>query len=189
MLDYSNDISWRMWTEFFWTYLQSLRTQLQRKSATFGKLIRWNKSGEFLNSINSLFRWCFHCCCFCGCLSSVLVLTGWLLGLFSRNPSAWRYCIFWCLSWDNFKLAKRCDKQRTIPSCIKFSFYKKWTKKSFNKVSKQQIFIKKNIRLKAPIPADKEEVNFLYGNNLPRDLKSKRSVVSFPAKPWFRLLS
>ena len=143
LLDYSNDISWRMWTEFFWTYLQSLRTQLQRKLATFGKLIRWNKSGEFLNSINSLFKWCFHCCCFCGCLSSVLVLTGWLLGLFSRNPSAWRYCIFWCLSWDNFKLAKRCDKQRTIPSCITFSFYKKWTKKSFNKVAKQQIFIKK----------------------------------------------
>ena len=32
----------------------------------------------------------------------------------------------------------------------------KWTKKSFNKVAKQQIFIKKNIRLKAPIPADKD---------------------------------
>ena len=50
----------------------------------------------------------------------------------------------------------------------------KWTKKSFNKVAKQQICIKKNIRLKALIPADKqEEVNFLYGNNLPKDLKSK----------------
>ena len=59
----------------------------------------------------------------------------------------------------------------------------KWTKKSFNKVAKQQIFIKKNIRLKALIPADKEEVNFLYGNNLPKDLKSKRSVASFAAKP------
>ena len=42
----------------------------------------------------------------------------------------------------------------------------KWTKKSSNKVAKQQIFIKKNIRLKALIPDDKEEVNFLYGNNL-----------------------
>ena len=65
----------------------------------------------------------------------------------------------------------------------------KWTKKRFNKVAKQQIFIKKNVRLKVPIPADKEEVNFLYGNNLPKDLKSKRSVASFQAKPWFRLLS
>ena len=50
----------------------------------------------------------------------------------------------------------------------------KWTKKNFNNVAKQQIFIKKNIRLKALIPADKEEVNFLYGTNLPKDLKSKR---------------
>ena len=59
----------------------------------------------------------------------------------------------------------------------------KGTKKSFNKVAKQQIFIKKNIRLRALIPDDKEEVNFLYGNNLPRDLKSKRSVARFEAKP------
>ena len=50
----------------------------------------------------------------------------------------------------------------------------KWTKKNFNNVAKQQIFIKKNIRLKALIPDDKEEVNFLYGNNLPKDLKSKK---------------
>ena len=35
-------------------------------------------------------------------------------------------------------------------------------------------FSLKNIRLKALIPADKEEVNFLYGTNLPKDLKSKR---------------
>ena len=31
-------------------------------------------------------------------------------------------------------------------------------------------FHQKNIRLKALIPADKEEANFLYGNNLPKDL-------------------
>ena len=37
----------------------------------------------------------------------------------------------------------------------------------------------------ALIPADKEEENFLYGNNLPKDLKSKRSVASFAAKPYF----
>ena len=59
----------------------------------------------------------------------------------------------------------------------------KCTKKSFNEVAKQQIFIKKTIRLMALIPADKEEENFLYGNNLPKDLKSKRSVASFAAKP------
>ena len=56
------------------------------------------------------------------------------------------------------------------------------TKKNFNKVAKQQIFFKKNITRKALTPADKEEVNFLYGNNLPKDLKSKRSVASFQAK-------
>ena len=33
------------------------------------------------------------------------------------------------------------------------------------------------------LTADKEEVNFLYGNNLPKDLKSKGSVASFAAKP------
>ena len=48
----------------------------------------------------------------------------------------------------------------------------KWTYKSFNKVAKQQFFIKKNIRLKALIPADNEEVNFLYGNYL-KILKAK----------------
>ena len=51
----------------------------------------------------------------------------------------------------------------------------KWTKKSADKVAKQQIFIKKNIRLKAPIPAN-EEVNFLYGNNLPKDLLRKQKI-------------
>ena len=30
-----------------------------------------------------------------------------------------------------------------------------------------------NIRLKPPIPADKEEVNFLYGNNYLKILKAK----------------
>ena len=39
------------------------------------------------------------------------------------------------------------------------------------------------IGLKALIPADNEEVNFLYENNLPKDLKSKRSVASFAPKP------
>ena len=65
------------------------------------------------------------------------------------------------------------------PSCIKFSLseLKKASLKQNNK------FSFKNIRLKALIPADKEEVNFLYGNNLPKDLKSKRSVASFAAKP------
>ena len=32
-------------------------------------------------------------------------------------------------------------------------------------------------------------MHFLYGNNLPKDLKRKRSVASVAAKPWFRLLS
>ena len=41
----------------------------------------------------------------------------------------------------HFKLAKSGDKQRTIPSCIKFSLSE--LKKNFNKVAKQQIFIKK----------------------------------------------
>ena len=57
----------------------------------------------------------------------------------------------------------------------------KCTKKSFSdKVAKQQISIQKNIRLKALIPADNEEVNFLC---LTKDLKSKRSVASFAPKP------
>ena len=30
-------------------------------------------------------------------------------------------------------------------------------------------------------------MNFLYQNNLPEDLKSKRSVASFAAKPWFTI--
>ena len=58
-------------------------------------------------------------------------------------------------------------------------------KKSFNKATKQQIIIKKNIRLKVLIPDnDNEEmpVNFLCKNTLPKDLKSKRSVASFAAK-------
>ena len=55
----------------------------------------------------------------------------------------------------------------------------KWTKKSFNKVAKQQIFIKKNFRLKALLPADDEEVNFPHENNLPEDFKSRGSVASF----------
>ena len=62
----------------------------------------------------------------------------------------------------------------------------KWTNKSFSKVAKRQISLK-NIRLKALIAADNEEVNFLYENNLPKDLKSKRSVASFAAKPWFTI--
>ena len=39
------------------------------------------------------------------------------------------------------------------------------------------------IGLKALIPTDNEEVNFLYENNLPSDLKGKRSLASFAAKP------
>ena len=64
--------------------------------------------------------------------------------------------------------------------CIKFSL------SELRKVSirlQNNKFVLKKIRLKALIPADKEEVNFLYGNNLPKDLKSKRSVASFAAKP------
>ena len=41
----------------------------------------------------------------------------------------------------------------------------------------------KNIRLKALITDDKEDLNFLYGNNLPKDLKRKRSAASVAAKP------
>ena len=58
-------------------------------------------------------------------------------------------------------------------------------KKNFNKVAKQEIFILKKpmIGLKALIPAENEEVTFLYENNLPNDLKGKRSLASFAAKP------
>ena len=42
----------------------------------------------------------------------------------------------------------------------------------FNKVAKQQIIIKKNIRRNALIPDnDNKEMNFLYENNLPKDIK------------------
>ena len=65
----------------------------------------------------------------------------------------------------------------------------KWTIKKasiiFIKVAKQQIIIKKNIRLRALIPDnDNEEVNFLYENNLPKD---QRSVAGFAAKLWFTI--
>ena len=33
------------------------------------------------------------------------------------------------------------------------------------------------------MPADNEEVYFLYENNLPKDLKSKRSVASRASQP------
>ena len=72
----------------------------------------------------------------------------------------------------HFKLAKRSDKQRTIPSCIKFGLSE--LKKVSIRLQNNKFSFKKNIRLKALIPADKEEVNFLYGNNLPKDLKNKR---------------
>ena len=80
----------------------------------------------------------------------------------------------------HFKLAKRCDKQRTIPSCIKFSLSE--LKKASIRLQNNK-FSSKNIRLKALIPNDKEEVNFLYGNNIPKELKRKRSVASVAAKP------
>ena len=56
----------------------------------------------------------------------------------------------------------------------------------FNNVAKQltNYQSKTNIGLKAIIPDnDNEEMNFLYENNLPKHLKSKRSVASFAAKP------
>ena len=49
-------------------------------------------------------------------------------------------------------------------------------KKASIRFQNNKFSLKKNVRLKVPIPADKEEVNFLYGNNLPKDLKRKRSV-------------
>ena len=52
----------------------------------------------------------------------------------------------------------------------------KWTKKSFSKVAKQQIFIKKNIRLKALIPDDKEEVNFRTETTYLKILKEKNQL-------------
>ena len=50
---------------------------------------------------------------------------------------------------------------------------------SLSYIRLQNIFIEKNIRLKTFIPTDNEEVNFLYENNLPEDLKSKRSVATW----------
>ena len=79
----------------------------------------------------------------------------------------------------HFKLAKRCDKQRAIPSCIKLSLS---ALKKASITLQNNKFSLKNTRLNALIPADKEEVNFLCGNNLPKDLKSKRSVASFAAR-------
>ena len=52
----------------------------------------------------------------------------------------------------------------------------------FNKVAKQQIIIKKTEGQRLLADNDNEEMNFLYENNLPKDLKSKRSVASFAAK-------
>ena len=49
-------------------------------------------------------------------------------------------------------------------------------KKASIRLQNNKFSFKKNIRIKALIPDDKEEVNFLYGNNLPKDLKRKRSV-------------
>ena len=77
-------------------------------------------------------------------------------------------------------MAKRCDKQSTISSCIKFSLSE--LKKAPIRLQNNKFSLKKNIRLKTLIPDDKEEVNFLYGNNLPKDLKRKRSVASVAAK-------
>ena len=57
----------------------------------------------------------------------------------------------------------------------------KWTKQIFNKVAKQQIITT------ALIPDENEEMNFLHENKLPKDLKSKRSVASFTAKPRFTI--
>ena len=62
-------------------------------------------------------------------------------------------------------LAKRCDKQRTIPPCIKFNLSE--LKNASIRLQNNK-FSLKNIRLKALLPADKEEVNFLYVNNLPK---------------------
>ena len=78
-------------------------------------------------------------------------------------------------------MAKRYDKQRTIPSRIKFSLSE--LKKASIRLQNNKFSLKKTTRLKALIPADKEEVNFLHGNNLPKDFKSKRSVANFVAKP------
>ena len=38
------------------------------------------------------------------------------------------------------------------------------------------------IGLKAVIPADNKQVNFLYENNLPKGLKGKRPLASFAAE-------
>ena len=55
----------------------------------------------------------------------------------------------------HFKLAKRYDKQRTMSS-----------PKTSIRLQNNKLSLKKNIRLKALIPAENEEMNFLYKNNL-----------------------
>ena len=77
----------------------------------------------------------------------------------------------------HFKLAKRGDKQRTIPSCIKFSLSE--LKKASIRLQNNKFSLKKHFRLKALLPADDEEVNFPHENNLPEDFKSTGSVASF----------
>ena len=52
----------------------------------------------------------------------------------------------------------------------------------FNKVAKQQLINKKRLQAFFVPDNENEEMNFLYENNLSKDLKSKRSVASFAAK-------
>ena len=49
----------------------------------------------------------------------------------------------------------------------------------FNKVAKQQLSLKEHKAKGSYTWQCNEEMNFLYENNLPKDLKSKRSVASF----------
>ena len=56
---------------------------------------------------------------------------------------------------DHFKLPKRYDKQRTMSS-----------PKTSIRLQNNKLSLKKNIRLKALIPAENEEMNFLYKSNL-----------------------
>ena len=97
-------------------------------------------------------------------------------------------------NWGHFKdhrrvfVLARGDKQRTIPSCIKFSL---------NKLKKASIRLQNN---KFPFKKHKAEGSytgwrwrseFSVRNSLPKDLKSKISVSSFApkpsSKPWFNI--
>ena len=84
----------------------------------------------------------------------------------------------------HFKFAKRGDKQRTIPSCIKFSFSE--LKKASIRLQNNKFPLKKH-KASGSYTCWQWRSEFSVRNNLPKGLESKRSVASFAPKPWFTI--